>query len=128
MSQPSKRIKSKPVENTTTDEQVKLYLTISPLLKSAFDEIKELSKKKQDEPLNLNKVKWINRLLGKAKEVLKEEPTIEYLDLLNEDDLPSNSDAVLMMSQFISAMDKFKSDHYYYDNLKYAWDNDGHWE
>lgn len=128
MAQPSKRIKSKPVENTTTDEQVKLYLTISPLLNSAFNEIKELSKKKQDEPLNLNKVKWINRLLKKAKEVLKEEPTIEYLDLLNEDDLPSNSDAVLMMSQFISAMDKFKSDHYYYDNIKYAWDNEGHWE
>ena len=66
MKQPIKKVKSKPVENTTTDEQVKLYLTINPLLKSAFDEVKELSKKKQDELLNLTKVKMINKLLAKA--------------------------------------------------------------
>ena len=128
MVQPSKKTNSKPVENTTTDEQVKLFLTISPLLKSAFDEVKELSKKKQDEELNLKKVKVINRLLEKAKEILKDEPTIDYLELLDEDDLPSNSDAVLIMSQFISAMDKFHSDHYHYENSMLSWDNEGHWK
>ena len=55
----------------------------------------------------------INRLLEKAKEVLKNEPTVDFLDMLDEDDLPSNSDAVLTMSQFITAMNKFHSDHYH---------------
>lgn len=105
-----------------------MFLTISPLLKSAFDEVKELSKKKQDEELNLKKVKVINRLLEKAKEILKDEPTIDYLELLDEDDLPSNSDAVLIMSQFISAMNKFHGDHYHYENSMLSWDNEGHWK
>ena len=71
--------------------------------------------------MNLKKVKMINRLLGKAKELLKDEPTIEFLDLLNEDELPTNSDAVLIMSQFIAAINKFHSDHYHLN----GWDIDG---
>ena len=108
-------------EKNTTKEQISLYGTISPLLQHAFSEVKEFSKKKQEEQLNLNKVKTINRLLEKAKELLKNEPTDEFLDLLNEDDLPSNSDAVLTMSQFIAAMNKFHSDHYHLN----GWDIDG---
>ena len=110
----------------TAKEQVKLYETISPLLDAAFDEVKAFSKKKQDEPLNLTKVKMINRLLEKAKEVLKSEPTVDFLDMLEEDNLPSNSDAVLTMSQFISAMDKFRRDHYH----SHQWDLDfgGEWD
>lgn len=127
MKQPTKKT-SKPVKKKTTDEQVKLYLTINPLLKSAFDEVKEFSKKKQDEELNIKKVKMINRLLEKAKEILKDEPTVEYLELLDEDELPSNSDAVLIMSQFISAMNKFHEDHYHYENNMLSWDNEGHWK
>lgn len=108
-------------EKNTTKEQISLYGTISPLLQHAFSEVKEFSKKKQEEQLNLNKVKTINRLLEKAKELLKNEPTNEFLDLLNEDDLPSNSDAVLTMSQFIAAMNKFHTDHYHLN----GWDIDG---
>lgn len=127
MKQPSKKI-SKPVERKTTDEQVRLYLTISPLLKSAFNEVKEFSKKKQDEELNVKKVKMINRLLEKAKVILKDEPTVDFLELLDENELPTNSDAVLIMSQFISAMDKFHDDHYHYENNMLSWDNEGHWK
>ena len=111
MKQPTK--KSKKEERYTTEEQIGLYGTISPLLNSAFEEIKEFSKKKQDEPLNVKKVKMINRLLEKAKEVLKNESTVAFLDLLDENELPSNSDAVLTMSQFISALRKFHEDHFH---------------
>jgi hypothetical protein len=127
MKQPSKKI-SKPVDRKTTDEQVRLFLTISPLLKSAFNEVKEFSKKKQDEELNVKKVKMINRLLEKAKEILKDEPTVDFLEILDENELPTNSDAVLIMSQFISAMDKFHDDHYHYENNMLSWDNEGHWK
>lgn len=111
MKQPTK--KSKKEEKYTTEEQIELYETISPLLRSAFDEVKEFSKKKQDEALNVKKVKMINRLLEKAKEVLKNESTFAFLDFLDENELPSNSDAVLTMSQYISALKKFRDDHYH---------------
>lgn len=118
MKQPTKKTIS---SRKTAEEQIDLYETVSPLLDSAFNEIKEFSRKKQDEPLNIKKVKVINRLLEKAKEVLKNEPSVDYLDMLDEDDLPSNSDAVLIMSQFISAMSKFSRDHYHIN----GWDLDG---
>lgn len=113
----------------TTDLQIELYSTIYPLLKSLFTEIKDFSKKNQNDPINLSKVKIINRLLIKAKDILKDESSIEYLDILEEDNLPSMSDAVLIVSQYISALDKFHSDHYKYeDSFGLAWDNPGHWQ
>lgn len=124
MKQPIKNNTNKPKK--TTEEQVKVYETISPLLKAAFDEVKEFSKKKQEELLNVKKVKMINRLLEKAKEVLKNEPSYDYLDMLDESELPSNSDVVLIMSQYISAMNSFRHDHY----RNSAWDIDlgGSWD
>ena len=68
-----------------------------------------MSGKKQSEQLNLNKVKIINKLLDKVLILLKNELTIEFLQKLDEDDLPTNSDAVLILSQSLSAMDQFHS-------------------
>ena len=121
--------KSKKIHKATTDEQVELYNTIKPLVQSVYNEIKELSKKKQDDFLNIGKVKMINRLLTKAKEILKEESTIDYLDLLEEEQLPSNSDAVFIVSQYNTALEKFKTDHFQYNNKEktFTWDNPGHW-
>lgn len=119
MRQPVK--KSATEKKKTTGEQIVLYSTISPLLWAAFNEVKEFSKKKQDEQLNIKKVKMINRLLEKAKVVLENEPTVVFLDMLDEDDLPTNSDAVLTMSLYISAMDKFHGDHFHSN----TWDIDG---
>lgn len=53
--------------------------------------------------LNKFKVKTINKKLGQVLEILKNEPTHEFLELLDEDTFPSNSDAVLMISQFLKA-------------------------
>ena len=72
MRQPVK--KSTTEKKKTTGEQIKLYSTISPLLWAAFNEVKEFSKKKQDEQLNIKKVKMINRLLEKAKSCWKMNP------------------------------------------------------
>lgn len=106
-----------------TDEQIALYDTVTPLLKSLYSEIKDFSKKNQNDLLNENKVKIINRLLVKAKEILKNESTINFLDLLDETQLPSMSDAVLVVSQYIAALDTFYSNHYHSDGI---WDA-GHW-
>lgn len=114
------------MEKNLSDEQVKLYSTISPLLKSAFKEVKDFSKKKQDDLLNIKKVNMINRLLEKAKIVLQNESTVDFLDLLDENDLPSNSDAVLIMSQYISAMDKFYNDHCHIRG--WGFDEEGEWQ
>lgn len=95
-----------------TLENIENYRMLMPMLTSIFEELKELSKKKQDGLLNETKVKMTNRILSKIKEILVHDPAIEFLDLLDEEKLPSNSDAVLQVAQFKSALEQFKVKHY----------------
>jgi hypothetical protein len=97
-------------------DKIKKFEMLFPMVNSDLTEIRELSKKKQDEPLNKFKVKTINKKLGQVKEVLSDEPTSEFLELLDDLTLPSNSDAVLMISQFIQAMEQFKTKYYTKDS------------
>jgi hypothetical protein len=114
--------KSKNLGELPSQESVVKFDMLFPMLQSDLNEIRELSKKKQDEPLNKFKVKTINKKLEQVKTILAKEPTNEFLELLDEDTFPSNSDAVLMISQFIKAMEQFKQKFYYrIDSYTYQW-------
>ena len=67
-----------------------------------------VAKKNPTEKISILKLQLINRILNAIKELLKEEPSTQYLDILNEEDLPSISDTVLIMGQHISALQQFK--------------------
>jgi hypothetical protein len=104
------------LQNTPTNSQADKYELLYPLLTSILFEVKELSKKKQDEPLNKLKVGMINKILTQIKnDVLSEDPSLEFLDLLDSETLPTNSDAVLTIAQYDAAMKQFKAKHYGYD-------------
>jgi hypothetical protein len=98
-----------------TEKDVEKYKMLVPLLGKMLIELKELSKKKQDGQLNELKVKMVNRVLTQIKDFLQIEPSAEFLDLLDNETLPSNSDAVLILSQFDAALDAYKGKHYGYD-------------
>lgn len=106
-----------------TREMVEKFNMLSPMLDSALSEMREFSKKKQDGILNPLKVKLINRLLNDIKTSLSSDPSTGYLDVLDEETLPQNSDAVLVLGQFRAAMDQFKSKYYGYDreNHDHRW-------
>lgn len=90
-----------------TEEQVRKYDLLNPLLHSTYAEMKELSAKKQDLVLNRMKVTMINRILRQIRDLLAGQPTVEFIELLDEETLPTNSDAVLALAQFMSAMHQF---------------------
>jgi hypothetical protein len=54
-------------------------------------------------------VSIVNRLLSDILGLLDGEPQRQYLDLLDEDDLPQNSDVSLMLGQVMSAMGIFRT-------------------
>jgi len=97
-----------------TNSQINEYLMLKDLLSSIYLEMKEFSKKKPDEPLNKFKVKNINRVLEPIKTILANQPTLTYLDLLDDDTLPSNSDAILVIGQFIASIDRFQKRYKFY--------------
>ena len=99
-------------KRSITQKDSEQYEMLQPLLYASYKEIQELSKKKPDTPLNALKVKMINRILVPLKEILSGEDVAEYIDLLSEDELPTNSDAVLILSQYLRALDAYKMKYY----------------
>ena len=93
-------------------EQVETFLKLQPQLKSAYDEIALLSKKKPTDSLNKFKLKFINSILSRANEILEDKykPFPEDFTLFNEDDMPNNSDVVFILSHYLTALEKLRCD------------------
>lgn len=99
-----------------TEKNIEDYELLNEMLSSLAHELRELSKKKQEGVLNLTKVKMVNRVLKPLKEeILKNEPSQNFLDLLNEEDIPNNSDAVLIISQYETALKEYNNKYYVKD-------------
>jgi hypothetical protein len=105
----------------TTEEKASQYEATMPLLEAMFREFQDLAKKKPEGVLNKNKVKIANRLLADVLAVLDGEPNRGYLELFDEDDLPQNSDAVLMLSQVVAAMERFKARYHGGSDVSFRW-------
>lgn len=104
----------------TTIEKAGLYEVTEPLLGAMYGEFKEFSKKKPDETLNPPKIRVVNRLLSRCREVLESETSLSFLDLLDEDEMPQNSDVVLTLSQYVAAMRQFRSTYYIVRDQRWA--------
>jgi hypothetical protein len=109
----------------TSREKVDLWEVTTPLLKAMFQQFIELSKKKAEGALNKSKVAMVNRLLEKCRDVLADEMTLQFLDLLDTEQLPQNSDVVLVLSQYDSAMKQFRDDHRSSNGFDKVWDVEG---
>ena len=86
---------------------VERYQTLRPLLDGLYRDVRELAARKQDGPMAKPMIAMINRLLRDVKEFLKNEQTYAYLELLDEAMVPKNSDALLLLGQFRSAMETY---------------------
>jgi hypothetical protein len=95
-----------------TDQNIKDYKLLKDMLHSQKKEFDLLSKKKADEQLNPMKIKIANRVLEPLKELFKHEESHKILNTLNEDEMPTNSDVVLIISQYETAINEFKSRYY----------------
>ena len=104
-------------EHVTTDDVVEIYVASCDVFKGLLSEMRELSKKKPEMILNKSKVKILNRILTDIQGILKKEPEGKYLDLLDDDDLPQNSDAILVMVQYERALKAFENRYYIYSRI-----------
>jgi hypothetical protein len=98
-----------------SDEQAATYDRLVPMLEAAHREMTELSKKKQDGVVNTLKIKMLNRLLSELSKVIENDPSYAFVDMLDEETLPQNSDAVLILSQWQAALKQYKDRHHGYD-------------
>jgi len=105
----------------TTIERAAAWDIANPLLVAMYGEFKEFSKKKPEDPVSKAKTQVVNRLLEKCREALKGQDSLVFLDMLDEDDIPQNSDVVLILSQYKAAMAHFHDTHFGWDGAAQRW-------
>ena len=106
-------------QNLPTNADVNQFLMLRELVTGLYEEMKDLTKKSSKEALNEFKIKSLNRVLKPIKELLKEQPTAMFLDILDEESIPTNSDVVIVLSQYLSAMKKYEERYYLPDPGKF---------
>jgi hypothetical protein len=102
--------KLKELEPSAIQEFKKLRVQI----KTFSDEMKILSKKNPDGPVNKFKLKFLNDVLKKMTMILGEahRPFPDF-ESFEEADMPTTSDVVLMLSHYIESMGRFHGHHTY---------------
>lgn len=101
-----------------SEQDIKDYTLLIDMLRSQRKEFDLLSKKKANEQLNPMKIKMVNRVLEPLNEMFKQEETFIFLDTLKEEDMPTNSDVVLIISQYETAIIKFKVKYFTLDEYQ----------
>ena len=95
-----------------TEKNIEDYELLNSMLRSQRKEFDLLSNKKADVQINPLKIKMVNRVLEPLKELFSHEDSHKFLDTLNEDEMPTNSDVVLITSQYETAIGEFRSRYY----------------
>lgn len=67
-------------------------------------EFQALSSKKPNDPLNNFKVKYVNRTLADANRVLGEDKPYKDFDQFCDEELPTNSDVLMMLSLYLDKL------------------------
>lgn len=105
---------------------VDLFEKLVAQLNGFYQELSILVKKSQNDAVNLFKLKFINGVLRQCNELLGEtyRPFPDF-EVFSSDDLPSNSDVIFIISQYIECAEKFRADNIKYERYKgWYWDLD----
>ena len=103
-------------------DQVDYFETIHGKLQAAYDEIQKLSQKDPNGSLNAFKLKIINSVVAACNSFLgsENEPMAGFSEFESEQ-LPSNSDVLFVLGQYLSGLEKFRASHITNDLQGWYW-------
>lgn len=109
-------------EETVTIPEVTLFERVRPQLQTLCDELRELAKKKADSVMSKLKTNLINEKLKDVNSLLGTEgrPFREF-ELFNADDLSTTSDAVIILSQYLEALETWRSARIFFEGERRHW-------
>jgi hypothetical protein len=93
-------------------EQVEEFEKLQVQLDGLHQEMSIFAKKSPNEPVNGFKLKFVNATIGRCNELFGDgyRPYADFQSF-SVDELPTNSDVTLIMSQYIKAAEQFRSEH-----------------
>ncbi|MGH9504612.1 MAG: hypothetical protein ACRD20_17300 [Terriglobales bacterium] len=95
----------------TKKEDASEFEKLEQQLHSFLAEIAELSRKKPNDPVNRFKLKFINATLDKMNTLLADMRPFGDFQQFDVDEIPSNSDVVVILSQYAASMYRFRLGH-----------------
>lgn len=94
-----------------TEDEANQFDTLETQLLGMYEEVGILSKKKPDGAVNKFKLKFINEIIGKINGILgKDYLPFDEFKSFDEDELPTTSDIVFVLGQYLKSMDKYRFD------------------
>src|SRR5437868_10035434 len=91
-------------------EDIREFEKLEQQLQSFLREISELSNKKPNDAVNKFKLKFINSTLENLNRLLADYRPFKDFDSFDVDDLPSNSDVVVILAQYVAAVYRLRAD------------------
>lgn len=74
------------------------------LIRTLRFEFRELSSKKPNDQVNTFKLKYVNQAIKEANELLKDNKPYKDFAEFKEEDLPTNSDVLMILSIYLDAL------------------------
>jgi hypothetical protein len=106
-----------------TESEVRQYEKLKIQIDEIYKELSLVSRRKPTTPISSFKLRIVNSLLKTANLLLVGDyKPFVYFDLFDSKSLlPTNSDVVVMLSQYIRCLEKFKYDHVASDSGEWFW-------
>ena len=105
----------------TQEDVEKLEKTIGQL-NAIHREISLLSKKSPSDAVNPLKLRMINKVIEIANSVLgRDYKPIDGFDQFDDDDVPSTSDVVFVIAQYMEEIERFRTDHVVKHDYKWVY-------
>nr|WP_321498359.1 hypothetical protein [uncultured Methanolobus sp.] len=105
-----------------TSDDIDFFKTTSAQMNEMYKEFSELSKKKADNPINLFKLEFINKIINDANSILGEAyKPFDHFDNFKEEQLPTNSDVIIVLSQYQNALEKLRCNNIEEDYNGWYW-------
>lgn len=104
------------------EEEINKFEKVQSQVDGLYSEISLLSKKNPNDAVNKFKLKFINQLLSEANKILgKKYKPFEDFDRFTDDELPTVSDVAMIFEQYLSCLEKFRSDNIIYRDYQWYW-------
>jgi hypothetical protein len=104
-----------PVLISMKAKDVDFFEKVKAQLQQLNTEVGALSKSKPDNPINKFKLGFINEKLNEANTILTGEfKPFKDFTVFNADELPSNSDVVMVLSQYLDCLEAWRCAHVYH--------------
>lgn len=107
--------------------EIETFLKLQPKLAITHSELSILSKKNPNDAVNKFKLKLVNSMLSEANTILGTDykPFSDF-EIFVEDDLPTTSDAVFILSPYLRSLEKLRCDNIQHEGFdNWFWLIDG---